>query len=76
MTMTHSAFGTPRVAGRSRLPVAASAERRVAPVIGNPEYRCAAVLPNPRRDAKAVAEDLRQGRFEGGRQVDNAPDAI
>jgi len=36
MTMTHSAFGTPRVAGRSRLPVAASAERRVAPVIGNP----------------------------------------
>jgi len=76
MTMTHSAFGTPRVAGRSRLPVAASVERRVAPVIGNPEYRCAAVLPNPRREAKAVAEDLRQVGLQTVGQVDNAPDAI
>lgn len=76
LTMTHCAFGTPRVAGRSRLPVAASAERHVTPVIGNHEYRCAAVLPNPRRDAKAVAEDLRQVGLQTVSQVDRAPDAI
>ena len=64
------------MAGRSRLPVAASAERRVAPVIGNPEYRCAAVLPNPRRDAKAVAEDLRQVGLQTVGRVDRAPEAI
>ena len=48
----------------------------MAPVIGNPEYRCAAVLPNPRRDAKAVAEDLRQAGLQAVSQVDKAPDAI
>jgi hypothetical protein len=39
---------------------AASAERRVALVIGNSEYSSAAFLPNPRRDAKAVADALRE----------------
>ncbi len=44
--------------------LAASAERRVALVIGNSEYRSAAFLPNPRRDAKAVADTLRQVGFQ------------
>ena len=39
-------------------------ERRVALVIGNSEYRSAAFLPNPRRDAKAVADALRQTGFQ------------
>jgi len=56
--------------------VAASAERRVAEVIGNSEYRSAAFLPSPRRDAKAVAEDLRQVGVRTINQLDNAPDAI
>ncbi len=43
---------------------AASAERRVALVIGNSEYSSAAFLPNPRRDAKAVANALREVGFQ------------
>jgi hypothetical protein len=43
---------------------AASAERRVALVIGNSEYSSAAFLPNPRRDAKAVADALREVGFQ------------
>jgi len=39
-------------------------ERRVALVIGNSEYRSVTFLPNPRRDAKAVAEALRQVGFQ------------
>jgi tetratricopeptide (TPR) repeat protein len=45
-------------------PTAASAERRVALVIGNSQYRSEAFLPNPRRDAKAVADALRQVGFQ------------
>jgi tetratricopeptide (TPR) repeat protein len=43
-----------------------SAERRVALVIGNSAYTSSLVsaLPNPRRDAKLVAEALRQAGFE------------
>jgi hypothetical protein len=48
----------------SQTQLAASAERRVALVIGNSEYRSAAFLPNPRRDAKAVADALRQVGFQ------------
>ena len=33
-------------------------------MIGNSEYRSAAFLPNPRRDAKAVADALRQTGFQ------------
>jgi hypothetical protein len=43
---------------------AASAERRVALVIGNSEYSSTAFLPNPRRDAKAVADALREVGFQ------------
>jgi hypothetical protein len=39
-------------------------ERRVALVIGNSQYRSVAFLPNPRRDAKAVADALRQTGFQ------------
>jgi tetratricopeptide (TPR) repeat protein len=44
----------------------ASAERRVALVIGNSGYTSSLVsaLPNPRRDAKLVADALRQAGFE------------
>jgi uncharacterized caspase-like protein len=41
-----------------------AAERRIALVIGNSEYHSAAFLPNPRRDAKAVADALRQVGFQ------------
>jgi tetratricopeptide (TPR) repeat protein len=43
-----------------------SAERRVALVIGNSAYTSSLVsaLPNPRRDAKLVADGLRQAGFE------------
>ncbi|MBO0753435.1 MAG: tetratricopeptide repeat protein, partial [Bradyrhizobiaceae bacterium] len=44
--------------------VSAGRERRVALVIGNAEYRSTAVLQNPRRDAKAVADALRQTGFQ------------
>jgi Caspase domain len=40
------------------------AERRVALVIGNSDYRSVALLPNPRRDAKAVADTLREIGFD------------
>jgi hypothetical protein len=52
----------PTTAPESQL--AASAERRVALVIGNSQYRSAAFLPNPRRDAKTVADALRQTGFQ------------
>ena len=42
----------------------ATPERRVALVIGNSEYRSVTMLPNPRRDARAVAEALRQAGFQ------------
>jgi Caspase domain len=42
----------------------ASAEHRVALVIGNSQYRSVAFLSNPRRDAKAVADALRQADFQ------------
>jgi uncharacterized caspase-like protein len=41
-----------------------STERRVALVIGNSLYRSVSFLPNPRRDAKAVADALRQTGFQ------------
>jgi uncharacterized caspase-like protein len=43
---------------------AAVSERRVALVIGNSDYRSVAFLPNPRRDAKAVADTLREVGFK------------
>src|SRR5262249_21767464 len=45
---------------------AAAQERRVALVIGNSSYTSSLVsaLPNPRRDAKVVADALRQAGFE------------
>jgi uncharacterized caspase-like protein len=39
-------------------------DRRVALVIGNSQYRSVAFLSNPRRDAKAVADALRQTGFQ------------
>ena len=42
----------------------ATPERRVALVIGNSEYRSVTMLPNPRRDARAVADALRQAGFQ------------
>jgi tetratricopeptide (TPR) repeat protein len=48
------------------VPSSAPAERRVALVIGNSGYTSSLVsaLPNPRRDAKLVADALRQAGFE------------
>jgi hypothetical protein len=40
------------------------AEKRIALVIGNSDYRSVAFLPNPRRDAKAVADTLREIGFD------------
>jgi tetratricopeptide (TPR) repeat protein len=45
-------------------PTPTGPERRVALVIGNSEYRSAPFLSNPRRDAKAVADALRQIGFQ------------
>jgi tetratricopeptide (TPR) repeat protein len=45
-------------------PAPSGPERRVALVIGNSAYRSEAFLPNPRRDAKAVADALRQTGFQ------------
>jgi WD40 repeat protein len=42
---------------------AAQAEKRVALVIGNSAYQTAPALPNPVRDAKAIAEALREAGF-------------
>ena len=44
--------------------VAVHAEKRIALVIGNSDYRSVAFLPNPRRDAKAVADTLREIGFD------------
>ena len=43
--------------------LAAQAEKRVALVIGNSAYQTVSALPNPVRDAKAVAEALREAGF-------------
>ncbi len=45
------------------LPASAFAEKRVALVIGNSVYKNDRTLANPARDAKAVAEALRQAGF-------------
>jgi uncharacterized caspase-like protein len=39
-------------------------ERRVALVIGNSKYRSVPALPNPQRDAKVVADALKQAGFD------------
>jgi tetratricopeptide (TPR) repeat protein len=44
--------------------VPAAPEVRVALVIGNSAYQSAPYLPNPRRDARAVADALRQAGFQ------------
>jgi uncharacterized caspase-like protein len=46
------------------MPVAPPQDRRVALVIGNSSYRFDTFLPNPRRDAKAVADALREIGFK------------
>jgi tetratricopeptide (TPR) repeat protein len=43
---------------------AAGPERRAALVIGNSQYKSVAFLANPRRDAKAVADALREVGFQ------------
>jgi tetratricopeptide (TPR) repeat protein len=55
-----------------------AAERRVALVIGNSGYASSLVsaLPNPRRDAKVVADALRQAGFETMELIDLGRDAM
>jgi tetratricopeptide (TPR) repeat protein len=53
-------------AARPSIPATAptAPEVRVALVIGNSAYQSVAYLPNPRADAQAVADALRQARFQ------------